>query len=756
MLKSKRIFLVFALTMFMATMLIGGAVRGADGDWALIWADEFNGPAGSGIDRNNWQVEVTANPANAELQAYVDSINNIYLMQDPDNPNNRVLVLKAMRDTSGGREYTSGRVNTQNKHLWTYGKFEARLKLPYGQGIWPAFWMLGGNFPTVGWPNCGEIDIMEFVGKEPNLVYGTLHGPAYNGGGGLGAWHRYSGGFTNDWHTYAVEWEPNIVRWYFDGQLFALRTIDDLNGREWVFNHNFFIILNLAVGGEWPGSPNASTVFPQYYYIDYVRVYQRAGGVYPPYPYRNLVAIKSVGSGQYACSDSYATPTNALIANRGSASTWEMFELKDLGGGNTGIICVQNYKYVSVTGNSQLVGQAETAGPNETFQVINNSDGTKSFRNTGNGRYVTVDGNRNMFATATSIGNAEKFTFENKNTSGGATPTPGGATATPTPTRAATPTPTAPPAAKVIPGQIQAENYDAMFGIDTEATGDTGGGLNVGWIDANDWMDYNVNVQTAGTYRIDYRVASTSTTGRVDFRIGGTTLASTAIPNTGGWQTWTTVSANVGLNAGNQTIRLFASGGGWNINWFSATAVGATPTPTRAATATPTPTRAATATPTPSGTLPSATWYLFNQAVSGVVPAGENLQTAFSGSTGWQPLKTITTTASYWYSTTINGTYKAGNWSFILWTNNPGTAVNVTVEIYKVNADGSGAALLGSQTVNAGTFGGGNHPTTFTFSNLPAVSLNNQRLLIRIVKASGVDLTMAYNTNDFPTRLITP
>ncbi len=163
----------------------------------------------------------------------------------------------------------------------------------------------------------------------------------------------------------------------------------------------------------------------------------------------------------------------------------------------------------------------------------------------------------------------------------------GSNTPTPTPTRAATPTPTS--AAKVIPGQIEAENYNAMSGIDTEATGDTGGGLNVGWIDLNDWMDYNVNVQASGNYRIDYRVASTGSGGRVDFRIGGTTLASTAIPNTGGWQVWTTVSANVSLNAGSQTIRLFASGGGWNINWFLAAVIGATPTPTRTATATPTP-----------------------------------------------------------------------------------------------------------------------------------------------------------------------
>jgi hypothetical protein len=154
--------------------------------------------------------------------------------------------------------------------------------------------------------------------------------------------------------------------------------------------------------------------------------------------------------------------------------------------------------------------------------------------------------------------------------------------------------------------------------------------------------------------------------------------------------------------------------------------------------------------------LASATWYLFNQAVSGVTPAGQDLQTAKSGTTGWQPTKSITTTSAYWYSTAINGTYNAGTYTFVLWTNNPGSSSQVTVEIYKVNNDGSGATLVSSQTKEAGTSGGGNHPTTYTYSGIAAVALSNQRLMVKITKASGVDLTMAYNTNDFPTRLVTP
>ncbi len=171
---------------------------------------------------------------------------------------------------------------------------------------------------------------------------------------------------------------------------------------------------------------------------------------------------------------------------------------------------------------------------------------------------------------------------------------------TPTPTAAPTPTPTPvpTPVSKFIPGKIEAESYNAMSGIQTEVCSE--GTLNVGWIDAGDWLDYNVNVQTGGSYRVDYRVASTSDTGRFDLRKGSTVLASTTVPNTGGWQVWTTVSAYVNLNAGSQTLRIYATGSLWNINWFSFTSGNPTPTPTPTRTATATPTRVATATPTPA------------------------------------------------------------------------------------------------------------------------------------------------------------
>jgi beta-glucanase (GH16 family) len=152
------------------------------------------------------------------------------------------------------------------------------MKIPRGQGIWPAFWMLGNDIGSVGWPTCGEIDIMENIGREPTIVHGTLHGPGYSGGNPLGASYTLPNGaeFADDFHEFAIEWEANVVRWYVDGDLYRTRTPSDVpSGARWVYDHPFYMILNVAVGGNWPGSPDGSTQFPQTMTVDYVRVYTR-------------------------------------------------------------------------------------------------------------------------------------------------------------------------------------------------------------------------------------------------------------------------------------------------------------------------------------------------------------------------------------------------------------------------------------------------------------------------------------------------
>ena len=245
--------------------------------WKLVWADEFDGEAGSPVDATKWMHDIGGwGWGNNELEYYTDSLENSSL----DGKGNLAIV--AREDTTGEREchygvcrYTSARLLTRDKFEFTHGRVESRLKLPYGQGIWPAFWMLGADIEQVGWPQCGEIDIMEYIGKEPHNVYGTLHGPGYSGAQGISKPRAIDGNYPDDFHTFAVEWEPNVIRWYADGELYHTLTPKDMQGA-WVYEHDFFILLNLAVGGYWPGMPDETTVFPQMCLVDYVRVYKRA------------------------------------------------------------------------------------------------------------------------------------------------------------------------------------------------------------------------------------------------------------------------------------------------------------------------------------------------------------------------------------------------------------------------------------------------------------------------------------------------
>jgi beta-glucanase (GH16 family) len=242
------------------------------GPWQLSWSDEFNGDGPP--DRGKWVYDLGGSGwGNNELESYTDRPENVVRRGG-------MLVITARKETFRGsdgteRPYTSARLKTQGTFSQAYGKFEARMRIPRGQGIWPAFWLLGDNISSVGWPTCGEIDIMENIGKEPNTVHGTMHGPGYSGGQAIGA--SFGGPvFADDFHTFTVEWEPNVIRWYVDGTLYETRTPADLPaGAKWVFDAPMFILVNLAVGGDWPGNPDGTTSFPQELLVDYVRVYSR-------------------------------------------------------------------------------------------------------------------------------------------------------------------------------------------------------------------------------------------------------------------------------------------------------------------------------------------------------------------------------------------------------------------------------------------------------------------------------------------------
>lgn len=242
----------------------------------LVMADEFDtdGAPNSAI----WNYDIgdgTANglPAgwgNGELQYYTDRSDNVTVQ-------NGLLIITAKQESFGNSNYTSARLLTKGKFEQTYGRFEARIRLPNGKGLWPAFWLLGDDSNgTEIWPQIGEIDIMEYVGDEPSTVFGTVHGPGYSGGESISKSYKLDNDrFDNGFHIFGVEWGPDYINWYVDDVLYSQLTPEDVPG-EWVFNRGpFYIILNVAVGGALPGSPNEETVFPQTMLVDYVRVYKQ-------------------------------------------------------------------------------------------------------------------------------------------------------------------------------------------------------------------------------------------------------------------------------------------------------------------------------------------------------------------------------------------------------------------------------------------------------------------------------------------------
>jgi beta-glucanase (GH16 family) len=380
-------------------------------NYQLVWSDEFNY---SGLpDVNKWTFEDWApKHVNNELQRYVPNrLENCRV-------ENGTLVIEARRDWYNGSEYSSARIHSARKGSWTYGRMEARMRLPGGYGTWPAFWMMPDDWTKYGinpetnsyWPNCGEIDIMEYVGYDKGKVHGSVHSSKYYFKKG----NQRTGTTTvadaeTAFHVYAIEWSASKIDFFVDNNKYYTVTNDGTGWESYPFNYDFHLIFNLAVGGDWGGAQGVDpNIWPRRLEVDYVRVYKQA-----------------------AC-----------------------------------------------------------------------------------------------------------------------------------------------PVA-TVPATIQAESYCTSNGVQLENTQDpNGGGQNVGWIDANDYMVYRVNVPTAGSYKIQYRVASQNGGGSIRFeKAGGSPVFGTiAVPPTGGWQSWQTISHDVNLSAGDQELAITAAAGGFNINWFSISA----------------------------------------------------------------------------------------------------------------------------------------------------------------------------------------
>ncbi|OOQ57625.1 family 16 glycosylhydrolase [Mucilaginibacter pedocola] len=353
----------------------------------LVWQDEFNG---SGVDGSKWNVDVGNPNVNNEKEYY--STGNVAVTGGN-------LVITAKNQSMGGQPYTSGKLTTSGKFSVKYGRIEASIKLPAFQGSWPAFWMLGQNIGTVGWPQCGEIDIMEQTNTS-NLTLGTMH---WNNNG-----HVYYGGNTpvnvTGYHLYAVEWDANSIKWYVDGTLFHTGNIqNNINSTE-EFQLPFFIILNLAVGGDLPGNNINAGAMPASMYVDYVRVYSISGGTGSTAPIGQTVTLKGFNN-QYVSGEN---GTQAMNCNRPTASAWEQFTVVDAGGGKVALRS-QN-KYVSSENGTQAITcNRTTIGDWEKFDWVPTGDGKVTFRG-NNGKFISSEnGTQAMTCTRATASGWEAF-----------------------------------------------------------------------------------------------------------------------------------------------------------------------------------------------------------------------------------------------------------------------------------------------------------------------------------------------------------
>jgi beta-glucanase (GH16 family) len=441
-----------------------------------VFQDDFNS-----INTANWTFETGGGGWGNNEKQYYQS-NNATIV-------NGQLVITAKKESVGGMPYTSSRMKTQGKKFWTYGHMEASIKFPVGQGLWPAFWMLGENIGSVGWPACGEIDILEHVNTD-NIVYGTIHWD-FNGHA------SYSGNTTVNtgaFNTYSIDWDASAIKWYVNGAKYHEANIaGGVNGTE-EFSRNFFFLINLAVAGDWPGQTVDESRLPAQLIVDYVKVTQ--GGTPPP-----------TGVATFYKDCNYGGTAVGL-----ATGTYTMSQLNAKGILNDDISSVKVNAGYKVT----LYWDDNFTGTTKVLTSDMACDGTWNDKTTS----LKVETNTTAFSTV-----------------------------------------------------VQAESYISMAGVQLENTTDAGGGQNVGWIDAGDWMAYNVNIPSAGTYRVIYRVASPNAgkTLRLEKDAGATQLGTVTVPNSGGWQNWTTVAHNVTLPAGAYTIGLATATGGFNINYFTIT-----------------------------------------------------------------------------------------------------------------------------------------------------------------------------------------
>ncbi|NBI30104.1 carbohydrate-binding protein [Chengkuizengella marina] len=539
---------ILVLFSIMITVLLIPAIGIADNhqEWNLVWSDEFNGNT---LDSSKWTYDIgngVGGWGNNEEQYYTSRSDNVKV----ENGN---LIITALNEQFNGFNYTSGKIKTDGLASWKYGKFEARIKLPIGQGFWPAFWMMPQDDIYGGWASSGEIDIMENRGRLPHEISGAIHygenwpNNVYSGG----AITIPNNGTVADWHNYSVEWEPGEIRWYLDGQLYNTETSwysrslgqPTNNPFPAPFDQEFYMILNLAVGGNFDGGriPSPSD-FPAEMLIDYVRVYESTG----PSTGDPIQAFDRIEAENYTSMSGIQTETTTdtgggLNVGWTDEGDFLVFNHVDFGNGASSV----DVRVASNTNGGTIEFRLDsTSGPLIGAVNITNTGGWQNWI-TNTATISNAEGIHDLyivFKGSTGIGILNLNWLEFKNTDN--------------------------PFEK-----IEAESYTSMIGIQTEPTSDIGGGLNVGWIDDGDILTFeNVDFGNGAT-GIEARVASASAGGSIEFRLDNTSgplIGTLNIMNTGGWQNWITETGFIAATSGSHDLYLVFRGGSniGNLNWF--------------------------------------------------------------------------------------------------------------------------------------------------------------------------------------------
>ncbi|MFH0759591.1 MAG: family 16 glycosylhydrolase [Bacteroidota bacterium] len=552
--------------------------------YELVWAEEFDS---TGVpDTETWNFETGGGGwGNNELEYYKSDTSNAYVEDG-------TLVITARKESYGGREYTSARLTTKDKFEFQYGKIEARMRLPYGQGIWPAFWMLGENISEAGWPACGEIDIMEMIGggARENTVHGTVFWDHNGSNADYGQPYSLPTGiFADTFHLFSVEWTPQTIRWFVDGTRYNIIDIKPSPLSE--FHNEFFVILNLAVGGNWPGSPDATTVFPQHLEVDYIRVYKNGGDF--AIAGEALVGQRSMGLSYtlpYSDSLGYAwsVPEDAEIME--GQGTAEITVNWGCTGGEVSCSvtgkCGTYQPFILVAVENSVSGPLfadENAG-DLVFSIEAMSETSYAWSVPEDAEILEGQGTNTLHVQWASLftevslmttNSCGTCTFSHKVLKTGQYPYPD------------------PLVSHAIPGSINATDFD--YGGEGVAYHDLtaaneGDGVrqderidtqnsdnntpNVGWILAGEWMDYSIRADSSRAYDATFRVATANASGG-PFSVlvnGEERMGPIPVPGTGGWDKFITLRpGSIFLYESDTVMRIHFTTGGFNLGNISFT-----------------------------------------------------------------------------------------------------------------------------------------------------------------------------------------